>query len=598
LKNLKTRIPALALAFTLIISLYSCRFAPPPASPTATAENADALLDAFAEDYFKYAASMSTLDMHFTVAYPEEFGIERPAPSLGRVYGDDLVEEYDAVYADFLDRLDEIPREDLSREYKYAYDNWELVLESSRAMNDDTMFDELYAPLNSLGIQLLLILNEYRFYTSADIDDYIGILLDAPRFFAEANEYELARADAGYVMGNKAADDIIEQCRLVTENPDELFLIAAFDRKLDAFAAKHPELTTDEVAEYKLRSADAVKTALVPAYQSIADTTEILRDDYDGEFTYAFSPESKDKYEQMVQHNVGTTKTIKAIRAELSDYINALYEPVLSAIGKHPEAAESEFLDGITYPYSDPEDILEYLRTVYEQDFPTIGNFTYELELLPEELMPFTNPAMYFLPPIDAAGQNLIYIGDTEKSSAIFTVVAHEGVPGHLYQYQSGKRGWQNLSIISTSGYDEGWATYVQGYSYKYAQLEPWVADYLMNYELLNTLLSAMIDVYINYDGWTVEELNEQFQLDNIETAQEMYDICTAMPGAYLSYAYGACKFLSYRDIAREALGSGYSDLAFHTAIVETGAYWFPVLDKALPKAFEKNSASTISLAG
>ncbi|MDR1821199.1 MAG: DUF885 family protein, partial [Oscillospiraceae bacterium] len=323
MKNLKVRLPALVIAAALVLSLFSCGRIFPGTSPEPSAPvgSADVLLDELAQDYLKETSEKSTLDMHFNVAYPEGCGIERPEPTLGRVYGDDIVAEYEAMYQAYLDRLGEIPRNKLSLEYRYAYDNWELLLQSSLELNDDTMFSELYAPLNSLGIQLLLVLNEYRFYTAADIDDYIGILLDTPRFFAETNEYELARADLGYVMSDRAADDLIEQCLLVTENPEELFLLEVFIGKVDSFAAEHPELTEDAIADYKQRGTDALKTSLVPAYQSVADTAQLLRDNYDGEFTFASSPEAKDKYEQLVQHSIGTTNTLRKIRSELAVYI-------------------------------------------------------------------------------------------------------------------------------------------------------------------------------------------------------------------------------------------------------------------------------------
>ena len=48
------------------------------------------------------------------------------------------------------------------------------------------------------------------------------------------------------------------------------------------------------------------------------------------------------------------------------------------------------------------------------------------------------SPAFYLTPPIDTGSPNLIYLNPDSRLRGIelYTTLAHEGFPGHLYQSQ------------------------------------------------------------------------------------------------------------------------------------------------------------------
>ena len=70
----------------------------------------------------------------------------------------------------------------------------------------------------------------------------------------------------------------------------------------------------------------------------------------------------------------------------------------------------------------------------------------------------------------------MIYINPRENYEGLdlFTVLAHEGYPGHLYQtvYSSTHCANPLQGILSYGGYTEGWATYAELYSYGICGLE------------------------------------------------------------------------------------------------------------------------------
>ena len=60
----------------------------------------------------------------------------------------------------------------------------------------------------------------------------------------------------------------------------------------------------------------------------------------------------------------------------------------------------------------------------------------YEVKYVHKSLEEYLSPAFYLSPQIDNYSDNCIYINayDSYDLSRIFTTLAHEGYPGHLYQ--------------------------------------------------------------------------------------------------------------------------------------------------------------------
>ena len=112
----------------------------------------------------------------------------------------------------------------------------------------------------------------------------------------------------------------------------------------------------------------------------------------------------------------------------------------------------------------------------------------------------------------------------------LYTTLAHEGDPGHLYQNAYTASG--NLPLIrnlfSFTGYAEGWATYVEfEYAYDYAGADETLADLLAGNEACLLGLMAYIDIGIHYDGWDREDVAEylaDFGVEDQDATDEIFD--------------------------------------------------------------------------
>jgi uncharacterized protein (DUF885 family) len=95
--------------------------------------------------------------------------------------------------------------------------------------------------------------------------------------------------------------------------------------------------------------------------------------------------------------------------------------------------------------------------------------------------------------------------------------------------------------------------------------------------------LQARIDIGVNYEGWTVDELEaylDEWMMGS--AAQEIYDTVTAEPCVYIPYGLGLSQFLNLRENAIGWNASREDTLDFHRLILEAGPVSFALLDTYL----------------
>ena len=162
----------------------------------------------------------------------------------------------------------------------------------------------------------------------------------------------------------------------------------------------------------------------------------------------------------------------------------------------------------------------------------------------------YLSPAFYLTPPLDAYDENAIYINGSDRFAGadLFTTLAHEGYPGHLYQNVYDRS--QNHPLLSYAlnfnGYTEGWATYAEIYSYKYLGYKKEEIGILRNNMIVSLCLYGICDIGIHLLGWSADDVYA-FLLQNgsydRETSDSLYENIIDEPGSYLKYTIGYMEF-------------------------------------------------------
>ncbi len=560
---------------------------PAISSPDTSSQDAELFDELTTNFYFNYIVS-DTLNLHYSVANPENFGVVQDKVTFGNYDIEESTRQL-AEIKDIIAELEKLNYDNLDSDRQLAYDcfiNFASVLVRKA---DYIYYEDMLGPSAGIQAQLPILLAEYTFYDIDDIETYIELLGCTTEYFNSICEFQQAKSDKGFFMADASAESVIAQCRSFIEKPEKNILIDTFNDRIDAFEG----LTSDQKGDYKARNKEAVLNSVIPAYQLLIDTLTQLLGTATNQNGLCHFEEGKEYYEVLCQYNTGSDKSIEEMKSMLTSELLSCMTKLTSMQLQNPDIINK--FSKISYPETEPERILEHLKDAITNDFPILYDVNYTVNYVPESLKDYLSPAMYLLPPIDDMNNNRIYInsGKNTDMSMIYPTLAHEGYPGHLYQTQYFANTAPSLAryCVQALGYEEGWANYCELYSYKLAGLDEALADYCMANSLALHCIYSLVDIGIHYEGWTVENTVKYwagFGIDEATAKEIHYDIL-AEPGIYLPYSIGYLELTALRDKMNEAMGDRFEILDFHTFYLDTGVAGFSVLNDYLDKYLAEN---------
>ncbi|MDR3149997.1 MAG: DUF885 domain-containing protein [Oscillospiraceae bacterium] len=581
---MKRRILSLIIAAVLAIGILA---------GCASNKTEDEKLLEFADQMARSTLETSTVNIHFSLAHPESYGIADIKPTLGTYANDESIADAEAELAQYETELAKVDYGKLTGDGKMLYDYLQASLNAGRAMQGLEFYVEPLSVIGGEQMSIPVLMWNYLLYDKGDAEDYIGLLNDLPRYFEEIAEFEKRRSELGYFMPDASADKIIEQCRAQADVGDDHFLIAAFNSRIENIEG----ITSDEIEKYQAENMIAMKESYSAAYSRLADDIETLKGTGINDGGVANLDGGKEFYEAKVQTSAGVDKTISEIKAGFESRIVQISTQFMKILALKPNLID----ELMTYApeLSGHNEIIDALKNNLLEDFPAPPEVNYWFDNAPEELSENLNPALYIIAPADAYQNNQIVwnIKDESASAQTFSTLAHESYPGHLYQ---------NVSFLDTKpalirtipwnvGYVEGWGLYAELYSYK------WMTDDKELNELaaLNTELTlclyAIADINVNYesasfddylDFWTMYGVDVRGDETILEEFTKMYyDYLTMQPGVYINYAQGYQELRSLRD---KYVDKGNMELKdFHSKVIKAGAVPFKMLDDYLDGKYD-----------
>ena len=232
------------------------------------------------------------------------------------------------------------------------------------------------------------------------------------------------------------------------------------------------------------------------------------------------------------------------------------------------------------------EQILEQLKEGSKTAFPEPPQTKLEVKYVPEAMEEHLSPAFYMIPAIDNSQQNVIYINRARMGSdmTLFTTLAHEGYPGHLYQtiYYESTHPDPIRSLLDFGGYVEGWATYAEMGSYYLMGLSKEQATLLQKNASIILALYALADIGIHYDGWSVEDTEAFFKnygITDKDAVGEIYKLILGSPANYLKYYIGYVEFLELKKMWVDEKGKDFLQKEFHSAVLKIGPAPFEIVE-------------------
>ena len=124
----------------------------------------DTRFEAFTRQLFCQELSSNTLNLHYTLAYPEKYNIENYSISLGSMKPQNLQENFDSIKA-LKKQLERFPASKLSTENQMVYDILRLQFATELSSENCYLLQEPLSPNLGIQAQLPALLAEYTFRT-------------------------------------------------------------------------------------------------------------------------------------------------------------------------------------------------------------------------------------------------------------------------------------------------------------------------------------------------------------------------------------------------------------------------------------------------
>lgn len=536
----------------------------------------------FTKQLFCQELSSNTISLHYTLKNPKEYDIRENEVTFGTFPTDNknllaAVENLEEVLKTF-------DYNKLSVKNSLTYDVLKCYLNMTERDADYILYDEPMGLVSGVQTQLPVILSEYPFYEQSDVDTYLQLMKTTPEYFASLLKFEQKKSKAGLFMSDKMAEQVIEQCKAFRDMGENNYLYSTFAERVCTVTP----LSDKQKSDYIQKNARMMKEYVLPAYDNLICTIEKLKGSGKNEQGLCYLPKGKDYYEQVVEASTGSTRSVEEIR----DMTRRQMTEDLEAMERVMQNSEREVNAAIP---QNPVSILQDLQTKILTSFPELPDTTYEVKYVPKAMQEHLSPAFYMIPAIDAYNENVIYVNEAQigNTMALFTTLAHEGYPGHLYQtvYFANTNPDPIRTILNFGGYVEGWATYAEMCSYYLAPLTKDQATLLQKNSSIVLGLYTLADIGIHYDGWSREDaisFYKKYGIGDEDNINQIYDLILGSPGNYLKYYVGYVEFLELKKDWVKEYGSQASQKEFHKAVLDVGPAPFKVVEKYIGRKLDK----------
>lgn len=557
--------------------------------------------------------SGNPLNLHYTLAYPESSGIKDYSLSLG-TFDPTQLSGQKILLENRRTMINAFPARDLSPDNRLTQQILSLYYETQLLPARQYLLDEALSPSLGTQAQLPILLAEYTFRKEDDVRNYLKLLTSVDSYLESILSFEKLKAQNGTFMSDATADRIISQCSAFIKDPDDNYLASVFSEKIQSLSG----ISEQKKAAYQKLHNQILTGQVLPAYQSLIDGLYLLKGSGKNPGGLCQFAGGKAYYEYLIKSSCGIYDTVPEIQSRLIHQFQtdlSLATKLTGSSTATPTFAKDVFLpiseaetgtpsgifsfsaglidaaSGLSFTSTpsaaetSPEQILEDLQKQIQTDFPAVPSTSYEIKYVHPDLEEHLSPAFYLTPPIDTLSPNDIYINRHANMSGLelYTTLAHEGFPGHLYQTITFASSAPDpvRYLPAMGGYVEGWATYAESFAYTYYQPDSTDGQLAWLNRSLNLCMMSLLDTVIHYNGWNQERCAtflSQLGITDNTIQKEIYQVIVEDPANYLKYYLGYLQFLDLQQEVRELAGDAFHLHSFHQKVLSAGPCQFPIL--------------------
>ncbi len=552
--------------------------------------------DDYTNDLFFLIMGDDEFTNHFLFKNPENYGLSEhssislPTPAISSNLSKFLINS-------FFSDLKRYDYNKLNFDQQMTYNILTNLIDSINSETKEMSYlDSTYLG-SYLGYQaqLPLLLSEYRFDDMNDINNYFAFIDLVPETFKSYVDFEIEKASEGYGMPDFVIDNVIDQCNEFINDVDNHFLIKTFPERLDNLNFTIDKNTKNELITINIQK---VKGPLAEGYQYIKDNLGTIYGKAKNNLGLYYYKEGKDYYTHLFKQETGYDIKIEDAIIYIEEKLNSSYNKLINLVKNNPDLLDK--LENSPLMTSTPIEQINSFKENIKGIFPDIETYpNINIKYIDKSMENHFSPAAYINSPIDDFTNEFIYLNNASIDgdyNYLYHTLAHEGIPGHLYQNIYFKQQDTNIirKILKSSGYTEGWATYTEMYSFNFCNDEDKItAEYLkLNDEVLGAL-QCRLDMGIHYEGWDAQKvlecLNKYSDNYTLETAQAILEQLIEIPTNSQIYFFTYFKIVDMYNRTKTALKENFNELEFHKLILDCGPVPLRYVETIVDNYIEEN---------
>lgn len=533
--------------------------------------------EAFEEDVqeiFEKMLYSSYATLHTYYEDPEAAGLDPELAdfTLGHFLPNENTDELE-------DMIDELEENYLPGELSFENQCIREQLIWQNGFEDDVRFDyldQIWSDSQNIAQNVDQYFLDYQIYSEDGIQYLVRMIESLEEYVEEAREYTKYQAEHQLLAMNP--DNVLDYINDILKNESNSPVQQNLVKEV-----KDLGLDAQDEENYIQEITGALDAYYFPAYEEMKDIVEEYKGDavpvqglsaFDGGAEY---------YGQLVRYYSGTTKSLDEIRNIIAQQKQEATTKLAAIYQRNPDILNQ--IDNIKMPETTIEEQMALLKKNYTRSFPALDPMEIIVEPMEASQSADGNVLAYtIVEPIDYKGPYRVYYNDTTDAIDtvnFFVTLAHESIPGHVYMHQYEKQYFNQpiQNILYCYGYQEGYATYASNVALYFTSLNADVIDAFILNNLINHLYVLEIDIQLNYDGLSRQQMQSTYNLSN-----ETYDQLAQSPGLFFAYYYGDLMFKMLNQQGRDAMGGAFNESQFNNAILQYGQMNFDTLEKMVSR--------------
>ena len=567
-----------------MLFVAACSNEQPASQPQAEVADPTATLHTLFDEFFERGLELNPMratsigDYRFNDKFANSIGPEHREASR-------IMDE------EFLARLLEIDREQLSRQDQLSYDmfrlNREQSLEGNRFPGHLQPINQFYSTLNSF-VQLGSGTSVHPFKTVEHYDDWLaridGFVVYADQAVENMKEGMRQGVVQPRILMAKSLPQIESQ---IVDTAEESGFWAPIENMPEEFSAADRERL---VVAFK----EAIETKVLPVYSRMAN---FMSDEYMGATRetvglYAL-PDGPEWYAYNVKRITTTDLTPEEIHQIGLNEVARIHDEmrgVMEEVGF--EGNLKDFFDFMNnddqFYFDEPEQLIEGYRDMSERVselakplfnvFPKTGFEVRRVEPFREAS---ASGGSYRTGTPDGSRPGVFYANAYDiKARPIWgmeSLFLHEAIPGHHFQRSLQVENEALPGFRRFGGYTaftEGWGLYAESLGKEIGvYTDPYQYFGALNAELWRSI-RLVVDTGLHAKAWTRQDVLD-YMYDNspVKEARAVSEAerFMAIPGQALAYKIGQLKIRELRTYAEGQLGDAFDVRDFHTQVLMDG---------------------------